>query len=403
MKKREIVEYSVRNLKYTKVRSWLTMVGIFIGIMAIVVLIGLVEGLKSEITEELSKFGANTIIITPSSAVGGVASGTAYGVTKGKLFENDYEKIKKVAGVEYISKVISGRVNAIYKDEQVALSVFGIEPDVFREVSVLEIEKGRFLEENDHGTAVIGYNIAEDTFEKKVETNSFIEIDGKNYRVAGILKKTGSSTFNPDNIVFIHFEDAKEVFEDKLAKDEINTIRLTVFDGEDTEEISEEIKNVLLSAHKVKEEDKDFSIITSKQINERVEQVTGMLTLFLGAVAGISLIVGGIGIANTMFMNVIERTREIGILKAIGASRKEIVGLFVIEALILGFFGGILGVIVGWIVLVIIGYAIGMNIVLSPFIAIVSLIFSGALGAFSGYIPAKNASEISPMESLRYE
>lgn len=403
MKKKEMVEYAIRNIRQTSIRSWLTMVGIFIGIMAIVVLIGLAEGLKKDINSELEGFGSNTIAIAPMSTGSAFSQGSAFSTTKGKLFEKDYEKIKKIAGIEYISKSITGRANVEYKDEETIISIFGVEPEVFKQTTILEIEKGRFLEENEYGTAVIGYSVANDGFDKTVEINSKLKIGNKTYKVVGVLKKTGNNFFNPDNLIFINYKNAKELYENVLAKDEISAIRLTVEEGKDIEEISEEIEFVLLSAHKVSEDEKDFTIVTSKYINERIEEITGLLTLFLVVVAGISLVVGGIGISNTMFMNVIERTQEIGILKAIGATKEEVVDLFIIESLIFGVMGGLLGIVIGGIILFGVSAVAGITTVFSPTVAIVSLIFSGLIGVLSGAIPARRASEVSPIEALRYE
>jgi len=403
MRHDEILKYVIKSIKHTNLRSWLTMIGIFVGILAIVVLIGLADGLKKDITGELSKFGSNSLVITPSNVEGGLTQMSAFSAHKGKLFDNDYEKIKKIGGIDYISRIIMGKTTMNYKGESKVISLYGVEPELFQHTVQLDVEKGRFLSENEQGVVILGNDVANEVYNKKIMLNTNLLIANKSYKVVGIIKKTGNSFFNPDNLVFIDYKDSKDIFRDILAKNEINAIRLTVSDKVDVKEITQEVEDVLLASHKVNEDDKDFTIITSDYINEKVGGITNMLTLFLGAVAGVSLIVGGIGITNTMFMNVIERTKEIGVLKSLGAKKNEIIEIFVVESTLLGIVGGFLGVVVGGILLFIIQLTFNITTSFPIWVAILSILFSAFIGFFSGLIPAKNASSISPIESLRYE
>ncbi len=405
MKKREMALYVIKNIKSTQLRSWLTMLGIIIGITAIIILVGLADGLKNQIKSELDSFGSNTIIIVPVALSGSESFAFTSGMmsTSGKLFESDYEQVKRVSGIDMITKVLYGKSNVEYKDEEVSISVYGVEPNAFEKTTSIEIEKGRFLEENELTSAVIGNTIAEDEFEKPVSINSNLVIGNKTYKVVGILKKTGSSFFNPDNVIFINYKNARDLYDDILAPKEINAIRLTVQDGMDVEEVSDQINDVLLSHRKVREDDKDFGIVTSKFISDQVDSILGTLTLFMVLVSGISLIVGGIGISNTMFMNVIERTKEIGILRSIGMKRSDVLKLFLIESSFIGLFGGFIGICLGGIVIFFVNLLFGLQASFSIFVGIGTLLFSGFVGIISGLIPAKNASEISPIEALRYE
>ena len=400
MKLTDMLSYSLNALRYGKVRSWLTVLGIVVGISTIVVLIGLVEGLKQDITGELEGFGSNTIVITPSS----ISAAASFMPTQGKLYLDDYERVKRLGAVEYITPVITGRTYAKYKKDEISLSAFGVEPEVFKQVAgTIELEEGRFLTDADRKSVVIGNNIAKDQFDEEVRVGSVIYLSGERYNVVGVLKKTGSSFTNFDDAVFISFEEAEDMFMDILAEDEITAIRLTVKEGENPEEVAENIETILLSAHKVSEDEKDFSVITSAFINEQLNEITGMLSLFMGAIASISLIVGGVGISNTMFMSVIERTKEIGTIKAIGATPSEIERLFLFESSLIGFFGGLAGLALAFILIVIIDASGYVPAVFIPWVAGGALLFSATVGILAGYFPARQAAKLDPIEALRYE
>lgn len=401
---RDMVEYSLNALQYGKVRSWLTVLGIVVGISTIVVLIGLVQGLKDDITEELEGFGSNTIIITPVSTSGASAAAASFLPSQGKLYMRDYERIKRLGEIEYITPSITGRTYAEYRDEEISISVMGIKPEVFRQTTgTIELEEGRFLTDNDRKTAVIGNNIAKEQFDEEVRVNSVIYLSGERYTVVGVLKKTGSSFTNLDDVIFIQFEESQDMFSDIMAEDEITAIRLTVKEGEDAGEVADEIESILLAAHHVTEDEKDFSVITAEFINEQLNEITGILTIFMGAIAGISLIVGGVGISNTMFMSVLERTREIGMLKAVGATEDEIQKLFLIESGMIGFFGGIAGLVLAFVLIVIIDASGYVPAVFIPWVAAGALIFSATVGIFTGVFPARQAARLDPIEALRYE
>jgi len=400
MKLTDMLSYSFNALHYGKVRSWLTMLGIVVGISTIVVLIGLVEGLKQDITSELEGFGSRTIVVTPS----GISAAASFMPTQGKLYLDDYERVKRLGAVEYITPVITGRTYAKYKKDEISLSAFGVEPEVFKQVTgTIELEEGRFLTDSDRKSVVVGYNIAKEQFDEEVRVGSVIYLSEERYTVVGVLKKTGSSFTNFDDAVFIPFEEAEDMFSDIMAEDEITAIRLTVKEGDDPEEVAEEIETILLSAHKVSEDEKDFNVITSAFINEQLNEITGVLSLFMGAIASISLIVGGVGISNTMFMSVIERTKEIGTIKAIGATPSEIERLFLVESSLIGFFGGLAGLALAFILIVIIDASGFVPAVFIPWVAGGALLFSATVGILAGYFPARQAAKLDPIEALRYE
>jgi len=401
---RDMVYYSYNALHYRKLRSWLTIIGIIVGISTIVILIGLVQGLSDDISSQLEGFGSKTIIISPVSTSGASAAAASFMPTKGKLYLDDYERVKRVAEVEYITPVINQVTYAKYKKEEIGLSVLGVEPEIFKQTTgTLDIEEGRFLTDSDRRSIVVGNNIAKDQFDEELHPSSVIYISDQRYTVVGVLKKTGTSFTNLDDAVFMPFEEAQDMFDDIMAEDEITGIRLTVKDGEDPEEVAEEITDILLAAHKVPEDEKDFSVITAAFINEQLESITSILTVFMGALAGISLLVGGVGISNTMFMSVLERTREIGTIKAIGASPKDIETLFLVESSLIGFFGGIAGLIFAFIVITLIDLSGFVPAVFIWWVALGALAFSVIVGVGAGVFPARQAARLDPIEALRYE
>ncbi len=409
MKNKDVASYALQNLRYRKVRSWLTIIGIIIGITSVVVLIGLAQGLKNQVGSQLQSFGPRTIMIAPysiggdsTSALGG-ASTAQLKASSGKLYEKDYEKIKKISDIESITKVIMGRTVLKFKDEEITGSVYAIEPDNFEETTTIEIEQGRMLEPGDKGVAVLGYDLARSTYKKDVDAGSLMEIGGKSYRITGILKKTGNSFAQIDSVIFISFEEGKDLFEPQLVKDEISAIRVVVKEGSDVNEIGDEIESILLSSHKLTEDKKDFTIVTPEFINKQVENITGMLTAFLGGIAAIALVIGAIGISNTMFTSVLERRREIGVLKSIGASEKDIQRIFIMESAMIGLLGGVTGLLLGAVMIFLISALANFPAEVTIEIGIGAMIFSATVGILAGVIPAARAAKLDPIEALRYE
>ncbi len=404
MKPEDMVAYATRSMRSRSLRSWLTILGIIVGISAMVILVGMVQGLKNTVEEQLQNFGPRTILVYPAD----VSKAATYGSpqmmpTAGKLYESDFQRLRKIGSIDLITKVILGRVDVAYRNESISASIFGIQPDIYRQTSsTVEIATGRLLSETDRKALVIGSALAASGFKQEVQVGSVIMLSGERFSVVGVLKKTGNSIVQLDNAILIPFDDAKDLLGDELAPNEISAIRITVKEGEDVEAAGQEINDVMLASHRKTEDNKDFSVVTPGYINSQVDQTTSMLSLFLGAIAGISLVVGGVGIANTMFMTVLERRQEIGVLKAVGMPENDILGLFLVESALIGIGGGALGLLLGAMVLEV-ANLLGFPAALPLALAVGAVVFSALVGAVAGYVPARQAAEVDAVEALRYE
>lgn len=406
MKFSDILKLSFDSLIHRKIRSWLTIVGIVIGVAAIVVLISLAQGVRESIESELSAFGADTIAVIPGyfRALGEIRSGFQQS-TIGNLTENDVRIIKTISGVVYVDGIISEEGDVSFGGQTASVDVNGVDANIWKLMMNIDLESGRYFDSGDTYVAVLGNRIANDLFEDTITLNRQIKINGKTFRVIGILKEAGAfGTF--DSMIFIPKETAKIVLEsNKLVE-----IAIKISEQADSQIISEQIERRLLFSHHLTKENQDFTVISSETVQETVNRISATMTFFLGSIAAISLLVGGIGIANTMFMSVMERTREIGILKALGATNSVVIKMFLIESALIGFIGGLIGIALGifgsfLVAQVGISSPTGFSITtaITPELLIFALAFSVFVGVTSGIFPARKAARLQPVEALRYE
>jgi putative ABC transport system permease protein len=402
----DIIDYSIKNLKTTKLRTYLTIIGIIIGVITMVTISSISEGVQSQINNELSSFGPDKMFVIPTAISGGRSFGSPNKVaSNGKLFFKDADAIENIIGVKSVAKTAYGRLTFGFKDKSLTATVYGIESVYFDQwENYLEIEFGRVYDDTESRVAVLGYDAANKLFGKdKVSVGSIVRIGNHDYRVIGILKQIGSSFSGADDAsIYIPFDDGKDELESQLSKNEINFISISIEDGYSNKEIQEKVESKLASLHKVSLDEKDFSVITSDFVNQTIGGLISGLAIFLLFITMIATLVGGIGIMNTMFMAVLERTNEIGVLKALGASEKEIQLIFVLESTILGFIGGIIGLVLGSILTLIIG-SFGVPNLITPTILIFSFMFAVLVGLFAGLLPSNRASKLDPVEALRYE
>ncbi|MBI5225226.1 ABC transporter permease [Candidatus Micrarchaeota archaeon] len=396
----DMLQYALNNMKHRQIRSWLTILGIVIGIAAIVLLVSLGQGLNKEITNQLGSIGTKYIIILPGSPFEG---GFRFGppTFKGELTQGDADSIRRLSGVKSVSSaIVMGLANVQYKDEKVSNTVVGAEPYAMEDFLTVGFEKGKYLTVGDTGGVVLGNNAAKTLFDEDIEYGKTITINGRDFRVKGILKKGGS--FSPyDGFIFIDKGVAQELTKTQGSK-KIDRIFAIVDKEENVASTEIAIQQEIARRHKVPLDKRDFSTNTAASISSTVGQITTVLSIFLGLIASISLLVGSIGIANAMFTSVLERTREIGILKAIGASEEAITRIFLIEAALIGLVGGLVGVGIGWGLSLLISLAGGPSYT-SPELVAGALIASIFVGTISGFFPARDAARLLPVESLRYE
>ncbi len=397
----DLVAYAIKSLRHRSLRSWLTILGIVIGIAAIVILISLAQGLDTSIKNQLSILGTNYAVILPGNVF---QSGFRFGppILKGILYTRDVELIENVAGVETASGNIAIPLTSVeFKGENITSSVAGVNVETYKRYITSGLEEGKFFVDGDPNGAVIGHGVAHDSFNKDMQVGDTLVIREKAFKVRGIINKVGATGGNFDQLILIDHRAARAILKEK-EESRVTSILAVTRQGSDVKPIAEEIKSTLRNSHKVKEGEEDFTVLTAESVSEQIGQITGILSLFLGGVAAISLVVGGIGVANAMFTSVLERTREIGILKALGASQKAILQLFLLESGIIGAVGGILGVLLAIGVSRLLNY-FGVPSIVSWELMAFALLFSFGVGVVSGLVPARNASKLEPVEALRYE
>jgi len=415
MKTFDIFRLSLSHVKKSKLRSWLTIIGIVIGVAAVVAIISIGQGMQASVQSRLGSLGADLITVTPgfsrASGGGGFDRGSAGSATI-NLTDKDQNVIKQVPGVLYVNGMVSGRSDMILGTEKTSISISGIDPVVWRSMVTTQLESGRYLQPGDSNAVVIGYSLAHETFLQPITLNRPITIGGKTFKVVGIFVQSGGGFGGGgDNAVFMPADYAREVITTNVSRNTFTSIMVKVADPTLANQVAADIVTKLMPARHVNPRTRDFTVTEFAVIQQQITSVVQTISLFLAAIAAVSLLVGAVGIANTMFMSVMERTRQIGLLKALGATDNEVMKLFLLESGLFGFVGGVLGIIFGVSISVIIS-AVGlrtigpggtMNAVVTPELLVFALAFSIFVGIISGVAPARSASKMNPVDALRFE
>jgi len=394
-----------------KLRSFLTILGIVIGVAAVISLMSVGKGAQADVLERIGSLGSDLITISPgaSTGFGGVrgSSGSAQTLT-----QEDAEAIaEQVNYVNLVAPTYSTSLQLVVGDENTNSSVTGVSPQ-YQDIMNLEIASGAFFNEYEYerGTkvAVLGSNLKETLFGDTDPIGEQIRVEGNIVLVIGVLESTGQTMRgSPDDSIYLPLTAMQQmVAQQRNAQGDriVSSIVLTVSDEEQADSVVEKITTLLRGLHQLSPDaDNDFSVLSMDELTETVTETTGTMTLLLGAIAAISLLVGGIGVMNIMLVSVLERTREIGILKALGAKKHDIWIQFLIEAAFMTLVGGIIGVLAGWAVSFFVSNFGSMTTIVTPDIVILAVSVSIAIGLFFGFYPAWNASRLNPIEALRSE
>tara|TARA_Y100000310_G_scaffold263977_1_gene274482 strand:+ start:8988 stop:10202 length:1215 start_codon:yes stop_codon:yes gene_type:complete len=402
--RKEYFRLAYRSASQRKLRSWLTMIGIFIGIAAVVSLISLSQGLQQAISEQFVQLGSDKIVIQgPSSGFGPPGTGVEVPLTK-----DDEEVISKVKGVDLAVGRLIRSLRTEFKDEVkysfiATIPEDGEQIDLVIEANNYKRGEGRLLKKGDKFKVMIGNSFSKNAFDREIEVRDKIDIEGQDFEVVGILKKSGNP--QQDSTMVIPEEAFREI---TGVIEDFDVIPVKVTGGENMALVTERVKRDLRKNRNVEEGKEDFTIQTPENLLATLTTILTIVQGVLVGIAAISLIVGGIGIMNTMYTAVLERTKEIGIMKATGARRSQIMQLFLIESGMLGLFGGIIGVLLGFAIsksVELIAFQIFESFLIrasfDPLFLIGMLTFAFAVGAISGVFPAKQAAALVPVEALR--
>jgi len=402
------IKTALKGIAVNKLRSGLTMLGIMIGVGAVIAMISIGSGASYSVTSRIQALGSNLLMVMSGSAGPGGSGRTSQAMgTATTLTYDDAQAIgKEVAGVKEVSPEFSGSAQIVYSNLNINTQVSGITPE-YQQVHNFNVAFGEFVRSEDQKmqakVAVLGQNVVADLFpDGEDPIGKTIKIKNVPFTVVGIMELKGEAGFqNPDDSIFIPLSTAQNrVF----GADNLRSINVQVGSADEMDLVSDQINELLLMRHRIDNPDEaDFRIMNQADILSTMGQITGILSLLLGGIAAISLLVGGIGIMNIMLVSVTERTREIGLRKAVGAKRKDILGQFLIESLVLSLFGGSMGFILGLIGSFILSRIGGWPFMVSVNSVLLAVIFSGGVGVFFGIYPATRASRLKPIEALRYE
>ena len=404
------VRSALRALLANKLRSALTMLGIVIGVGSVVALLSVGTGAQSSITNQISNIGANVITVYSGTRNNSAPSGAGGGATAPLTYEESKE-LKGLTGVAAVSPQVQSRQTLKYQTSQTSVQVVGVEPD-YAIVHPNQLDHGSFISASDVSSkarvAIVGSQVVTDLFGGLDPVGKSIKINGILFQVIGVLKSQGSGGFgfSRDSTTYVPITTAMARLSNSRVGNQksVSTIEVSAANSDSNDAAIAAIAAKLHTLHKIGVgESNDFTVQSQSDILATATSVTSTLTVFLGAIAGISLLVGGIGVMNIMLVSVTERTREIGLRKAVGARRRDILYQFLTETLVLSIVGGIIGIIIGWGIATAVSAAGLMTTVVSVESVALAFGFSAAIGVFFGLYPANRAAGLKPIEALRYE
>ncbi len=405
MKLARIQKIAFKSILKNKTRSVLTSLGIIIGVCSVIVMVAVGQGSQARIEDQINSLGTNLLMVFPShSRMGGVSRG-AGSFNKMKL--SDCEAISEQAEhVMYVSPIIRSGGQIIAGSNNWNSNVYGVSTQ-YLDIKEWELESGSFFTERDikakKKVAVLGQTVVDELFADTDPVGQKIRIRNTPFIVIGVLKEKGQTGMGNDQDDVILAPSTTVLYRLK-GGDRIDMIYVSATSLDEIELAQEEVEEILRNEHDIDYgDDDDFQIRTQTEITEMASETSQTLTLLLGAIAGVSLLVGGIGIMNIMLVSVTERTREIGIRLSIGARSRDVLTQFLAESITLSFIGGIIGILTALGISMFMNRFTDIRTVVDPVIILVSFLFSGAVGVFFGYYPAKKAANLNPIDALRYE
>jgi len=398
-----VAKFALKSMGYANIRTSLTLLAIVIGVFSVALLTGISKGTEETVTARLQAIGADVITIIPlnlgESAIGG-AQKMQYRAVSERFVESDLRKIEMVEGVKMALGTLSGTSKVSYgKKEDMPLNIYAVPQEARDAIAGVEIAEGRWL--NGKYDAVLGSKVGSNIGES-VNVGKRITIAGRAFTIVGVLRETGNSQANLDNIIYISYDMGREIYYDRYGSDELSAIIVRVKEGYDANAVGKNIEETLMFYKKVTDPKKKFfTVITPDYIAGQVSQITGTLNAFFMSVAAIAIAVGLIGVGNTMYMNIIDRTKEIALMKSIGARKGDIIRIYLLEGMSLGLMGAAIGAILG----VGVGFLARFAVPFSPdFMQIGIAAAAIVVGAgLASLIPARMASEINAADALRYE
>lgn len=400
---KELIILALSNLRGNILRTLLTMLGIIIGVASVIIIMSMGQGATASIVDRISTLGANTINVFPGARTRGPG---AMSETVTSLVPKDVEAIAELENVAAASGVVSTRTTVSYRGKNMSSSINGVEA-VYQQIQSLEVDLGSFFDESQvrgmARVAVVGIDIVSELFEEGEEIlGKAIRVDGKSFKVIGVLEQNDASGMsNPNEAIYIPLDTMMKTV---IGQNYLGNIVILVTDSELVDQVVEDVENLLMDRHEILDIDlKDFTIMNFQEMISTISNVTGILTTLLSAIAAISLLVGGIGIMNIMLVTVTERTKEIGLLKSIGAKNNQILIQFLLEAVVLTVVGGLIGVAIGTGVSFVIAKAIDIPFIARASSVVIAVSVSSLVGVVFGYYPARNAAKLNPIDALRYE